>query len=40
MAGTDGVVESGDAFIIRLTGILNLWRSKIRMFKLFSKHVK
>lgn len=26
MAGTDGVVQSGDAFIIRLTGILNLWR--------------
>lgn len=24
VAGTDGVVQSGDAFIVRLTGILNL----------------
>lgn len=28
MAGTDSIVQSGDAFIIRLTGILNLWRTK------------
>lgn len=25
VAGTDGVVESGDAFIVRLAGILHLW---------------
>lgn len=25
VAGADGVVESGDAFIVRLAGILHLW---------------
>lgn len=30
VAGTDGVVQSGDAFVIGLTGILHLWRPKTR----------